>query len=228
MRVVVISMHVGLGLVVLVNPAVGTLPPSGGLPARVFVYIDRGAIAGVHGRLGSYCIDSGGRGPTGAIRRKTWVVRRLPAPHGAVSWLGTVAPRRRSQPIRIQRSSSSRSTNPASSSRPAATRSSPRLPMPANRDPAMTPAHSVRMSSPPCAISRRWSISGCKFGPSRGEQRLAAQCCAEDLILRGHASVSPTPPTARGLADCSSDAGGLFDGLPAYLREGGPARGKGG
>jgi hypothetical protein len=42
------------------------------------------------------------------------------------SRVGTVGPRRRSQPVRIHRSSSSSSTGPASVNRPAAIKSSPR------------------------------------------------------------------------------------------------------
>jgi hypothetical protein len=62
--------------------------------------------------------------------------------------------------------------------------------------------------------------------PCGGEQGFTMQLGAEDLIFGDMPQGSPTPPTARGLANCSSDAGGLFGGLPAYPREGGPARGK--
>jgi hypothetical protein len=52
---------------------------------------------------------------------------------------GISAPRRRSQPIRIHRSSSSRSTRPANINSPAAINSSPRRAVSPNHQPAIVP-----------------------------------------------------------------------------------------
>jgi hypothetical protein len=108
-------------------------------------------------------------------------VRESPRPYG------TSAPRRRSQPVRIHRSGSSRSTGPASISSPAAMRSSPRRAVLENQVPAMVPAHSTRMSSRPCArphagdrstvaVRAVWRLVGLRRGARRTGSGLQLTC----------------------------------------------------
>jgi hypothetical protein len=85
------------------------------------------------------------------------------------------APRRRSQPIRIHRSSSSRSTGPASISSPAAMRPSPRRAVLENQEPAIVPAHSTRMSVAGLRHLAEMINQRLQFGPFRSQQGLAVQ-----------------------------------------------------
>jgi hypothetical protein len=67
-----------------------------------------------------------------------------------------------------------------------------------------------------------------QFGPLGGEEGFALEFGGQGLIFGRHMAQCDRGRRQRGPADCSSGAGGLFGGLPAYRRCGGPTSGLGG